>query len=146
VKRIHRRDFLVGASAAATASLFAGRARAADIFGATPVAAASAMLPSASRVDNVLEIYLYGGLSPWETLYFVDDFGLADGRFWYQYEDNVIGTESGDSNSIALSSCGLLRDDAAPIFFAQDELLHDVKLGPCSATICCRTRLRSPSR
>ena len=52
-----------------------GRARAqgAPAWGAWPDFAKAAELPAELRPDNVLEVFCMGGLSPWESLYCVDD-------------------------------------------------------------------------
>ena len=91
-------------------------------------------MPERQRVESVLEIYLYGGLSPWETLYYVDNYGKDSNTFWYQYNADVVGADSPDSNEFALTSCGLSVGDGAtdttPAFFANDELGNDVMTGP----------------
>ena len=49
-------------------------------FGAFPTGTETVQLPEGQRAKKVLEIFLYGGLSPWETLYFVRDYGTATMR------------------------------------------------------------------
>lgn len=124
-----RRRFLTTASATAAAALWLPRsARAADgRFGAFPGRAKALELPEAQRVESVLEVYLYGGLSPWETLYYVDDYGKDDGTFYHQYTGSPDDIES---NEFALASCGAAGADIAPAFFANDELGNDVMTGP----------------
>src|SRR5205823_14840757 len=76
VAGMRRRTFmgLVGrASAAALVGPFMRRAHAQ--FGAFPSSASAVMLPDGVRAKRVLEVFLYGGLSPWETLYFVRNYG-----------------------------------------------------------------------
>jgi hypothetical protein len=126
MRALRRRSLLQGAALGAATLMIPRRARAADVFGAFPASYASAQLPEETRVKNVLEIYLYGGLSPWETLYFVDDYGRQNGSFYYAYE----GTGDEDSNELALSACGVSRALAQPSFFATDDLGNDVQLGP----------------
>ena len=72
-----RRTFLSAVGGAAGAAVLFGRMRRseADPFGAFPVDKASAQLPDGVRAKKVLEVFLYGGLSPWETLYFVRTYG-----------------------------------------------------------------------
>ncbi|MDP2341135.1 MAG: DUF1501 domain-containing protein [Deltaproteobacteria bacterium] len=128
-----RRSFL-GASAALSAGLLVpGRARAS--FGTFPSSASALLLPEAQRVESVLEVYLYGGLSPWETLYFVERYGRDNGSFYYAYDQDVLGGVLGDgdllSNQSALAACGLDEGGATtPEFFATDELGNDVMTGP----------------
>jgi hypothetical protein len=129
---MHRRQFLVGAAATSAALLLPNRARA---FGAFPDRAKDLLLPASSRVQSVLEIYLYGGLSPWETLYYVDRYGKDDGTFWYQYSTDVLGPDALDTNEGAMSSCGFGDDFFAPSFFAKDELGNDVMLGPFAGAL-----------
>ena len=75
---MNRRSFLTWAGAgAATAAIghrFVRSAHAAG-FGEFPAAAQSLALPANMRAKRVLEIFCYGGLSPWETLYLVRDYG-----------------------------------------------------------------------
>jgi hypothetical protein len=74
---MRRRTFLGlvgGASAAAIAGPYFMR-RAHARFGAFPGGAESVTLPEGVRAKRVLEVFLYGGLSPWETLYFVRNYG-----------------------------------------------------------------------
>ena len=124
-----RRSFL-GAGAALSAGLLWPRTAHAAAFGTFPSRAGSLLLPAAQRVESVLEVYLYGGLSPWETLYFVERYGRDDGSFWYQYNEDVIGSGSLLSNESALTACGVDAGATAPELFAQDELGNDVMTGP----------------
>jgi Protein of unknown function (DUF1501) len=72
---MRRRKFLglVGGAAGAAAILRARRAEAG--FGDFPAGYESAQLPVGVRAKRVLEVFLYGGLSPWETLYYVPTYG-----------------------------------------------------------------------
>ena len=123
-----RRSFLGATAALSAGLLWSGRSRAA--FGTFPDAARSLLLPAAARVESVLEIYLYGGLSPWETLYFVERYGRDDGSFWYQYDEDVLGAGDVDSNELALAACDVDAAATAPEFFATDGLGNDVMTGP----------------
>lgn len=127
MKRRHFLQGLPGAALGAATLMIPRRARAADVFGLFPSAQLGAQLPEEARVKNVLEIYLYGGLSPWETFYYVDEYGRRDNTFYYAFDDLPGGQ---DSNEAALSACGVDPALAAPSFFAQDELGNDVQLGP----------------
>src|ERR1041384_3893452 len=72
---MRRREFLKSATAIAGASVLAnhGSSHAQGLPGRTDGWAvlpdASEIWPGGSPVGRVLEIYLYGGLSPWETFY-----------------------------------------------------------------------------
>lgn len=129
---MQRRQFLVGAAATSAALLLP---RTAHAFGAFPQRAKDLLLPASSRVQNVLEVYLYGGLSPWETLYYVDRYGKDDGTFWYQYNTDVLGPDAFDTNEGAMSSCGFGTDFFTPSFFTNDELGNDVMLGPFAGAL-----------
>jgi hypothetical protein len=127
---VKRRSFLQTTALVGGALMLPSlRARAAP-FGTFPSRASGLQLPADQRVESVLEIYLYGGLSPWETLYYVDDYGRADGSFWYQYGEDVLGVGDDRSNEAALAACGVDAGDTAPAFFANDELGNDVMSGP----------------
>ena len=61
------------------AGLLGPRAVRAAPFGAAPDAtAAGLLLGDGVRAEQVLEIFLHGGLSPWETFYTVPDYGRPD--------------------------------------------------------------------
>ncbi len=104
---------------------FRGRSHAAG-FGDFPSGASDARLPEERRAKRVLEVFLYGGLSCWETLYFVEEFGRPDDPQYaneqlYAYEAAVRSNTTG---------CGYDGTGALGQFFAQDGDGRDVKLGP----------------
>src|SRR5690349_9408192 len=80
VARMKRRTFLTLTGGAAGAAVIAGpwirRSRAAT-FGAFPTGTQAVQLPENVRAKRVLEVFLYGGVSTWETFYFVRDYGTA---------------------------------------------------------------------
>jgi hypothetical protein len=121
-----------GLAAAAALALAPRRARAAR-FGDVPAEAAARMLPPEVRAKNVLEIFLYGGLSPWESLYLVEEYGRpADpthpGQQYYGSLDDV---------ATFLGDCGAPLD--APWRpFAKDALGASVKLGPFARALWSR--------
>ncbi len=102
------------------------RSRAAS-FGAFPTGTATVQLPEGQRAKKVLEIFLYGGLSPWETLYFVRDYGTATSAFpntqYYAYPN---------SNASALTRCAATD---VPRAFAQDANTAMVEIGPFAARL-----------
>jgi hypothetical protein len=122
---MRRRHFLSMTAAAAGAVVvgpwFRGRSHAAP-FGDAPRGAP--MLPEARRARRVLEVFLYGGLSCWETLYLVEEFGRPGDP---QYPNEQFHAYT---NIVSVAAnCG---DPGGEIgrFFAQDADGHDVKLGP----------------
>ena len=123
---MHRRKFLTLSAAAAGVMVvgpyFRGRSYAAP-FGEFP-SGSRAQLPENRRARRVLEVFLYGGLSCWETLYFVEEFGRPDdpdfpNEQFYAYPD-VMSRAAG---------CGLPGSTPGQ-FFAQDADGRDVQLGP----------------
>ena len=123
--KITRRSALKAAGIAGLTLLVPRKSRA-DVFGVFPGAQASLALPAAKRVKNVLEVYLYGGLSPWETLYFVDSYGKQDNTFYWAFEDpRHTGV---DSNQLAYELCGSNGFEVSD--FAVDGHGTAVQLGP----------------
>lgn len=92
---------------------------------------ADAFLPASKRPRRVLEVFLWGGLNPFDTFYCVPAHGdPATGGphsdqpwMWWAYQD-------GDHSIPArMAQCGAAdRDLLLP--FAQDSAGHDVSLGP----------------
>jgi hypothetical protein len=80
----------------------------------------------------VLEIFLYGGLSCWETLYFVRDHGTPGDP---QYPSSQYYAFAAD-NSDALASCGA---DDRERSFATDALGATVERGPFAAKLWNRS-------
>jgi hypothetical protein len=124
---MRRRTFLGlvgGASAAAIAGPYFIR-RAHAQFGAFPGGAEAATLPEGVRARRVLEVFLYGGLSQWETLYFVRNYGTPSDP---QYPNQQYYTYAA-SNATMLSRCGGASFDTAREF-GQDALGAMVEIGP----------------
>ncbi|MFO0762526.1 MAG: DUF1501 domain-containing protein [Byssovorax sp.] len=123
-----RRDFLKGAAVLAagtgaglgTTLLAEGEARA---FGEVPAGAEASTVPQNLQAQSILEIFLYGGVSQYESFYCIDDQAFLDpsGPGWFQF------LNSGDVQK-AVNSCGiqgpLLQD------FALDANGKMVRFGP----------------
>ena len=128
-----RRTFLAAAGGAGAAVLvgpWIRRSRAAP-FGTFPSGTGSVQLPAGERAKKVLEIFLYGGVSTWETLYFVRDYGSpADPQFpntqYYAYEA---------ANATALAACGGTDVDRP---FATDGAGAMVEIGPFAGRLDTR--------
>ena len=131
---MRRRDFLKGAAltaagggAAAGATLLGERS--AGAFGDIPAGADASAVPPALRAQNILEIFLYGGVSQYESFYCVDAYGQTDSTGWWLFYN------SGDVQKAA-QSCGiggaLLQD------FATDSAGNMVKLGPYTMPLRAR--------
>jgi hypothetical protein len=123
---MQRRDFLRSSLAASAtlgggAALWSKRAAAAP-FGETPAEYANVMLPEAARAQSILEVFMYGGVSPWETFYASDEFGKNDSRWLYAFYDRTLE---------ACAGCGYeLADGDLLTPFAQDSAGKQVFLGP----------------
>lgn len=144
---MRRRDFLKFGAAAGAGAALAGavpglirpRRASAAPFGEFPDEAADVALPAEMQAKNVLEIFLYGGLSVWETLYLVEAYGRPDdpdypGEQFYTFT-------GGGSGSVeqALAACEFPDTEPLGQFFATDALGAEVALGPFAH----RLRLRS---
>ncbi len=121
---MNRRNFLkwagAGAATAAIAHRFGGSAQAAA-FGEFPAGAKPLALPDGLRAKRVLEIFCYGGLSPWETLYLVRDYGSPGSAF--------PGTQfHAFDHSPAINGCQLPTGEIGQAFGA-DAAGADVELG-----------------
>ncbi len=104
------------------------------------------MLPMEARATNVLEIFLYGGLSPWETLYLVEEYGTPSDP---NYPNTMFYTFPGTGSSSisrALSDCSFPGGEPMGVSFAQDALGADVKLGPFAYRLRQRTDITSRMR
>lgn len=115
------------AGAAALVGPWVRRSRAAT-FGAFPAGYRAVELPEGVRAKRVLEVFLYGGLSCWETLYFVRGHGAPDDPQYPRSQYYALA----DDNAAALASCGAV-DRERP--FATDALGAPVELGPFAARL-----------
>jgi len=149
---VNRRKFLklsaAGAAAAAVSGPFIWTKRgSAAPFGEVPTEAVGAMLPMEARATNVLEVFLYGGLSPWETLYMVEEYGTPSDPTYPNQQFYTFGGTGSSSVSRALSDCNFPGGEPMGEFFAKDANNADVNLGPFAyrlrqrADITARMRL-----
>ena len=102
---------------------------AAGAWGSTPDVALSTLVPEARRPDGVLDLFLWGGFSPWESFYVVPENGHPDnggptaGEQWWLFQDGEWNIHD------ALDACQLGgRELLQP--FATDALGRRVSLGP----------------
>jgi hypothetical protein len=122
-----RRDFLRataagGAAAIGASTIWTKRAEAVP-FGEVPAKHASSMLPESARAESVLECFMYGGLTTWETFYCIPEFGQATNSWAWQFRSQMI--------SAANSTCGYnLSDDELFVPFANDSSGRTIFLGP----------------
>lgn len=97
-------------------------------FGTFPVAAEHLILPLELQAKNVLEIFLYGGLSMWESVYHVDD---------------LIESYMRDERDRFLGDCGVMYE---PVAFGTDALGATVQVGPFAHALWARPDVTSRMR
>jgi Protein of unknown function (DUF1501) len=129
---MRRRSFLglVGGAAGAAALLRSRRAEAA--FGTFPTGTEQALLPVGMRAKNVLEIFLYGGLSPWETLYCVPTYGTPTDPMYPNQQSYTFKSAS----DAMIATCGNTAVTAQSL--GTDALGAAVQLGPFAAKLSAR--------
>ena len=121
---MRRRSFLGLVGGASAAAILGPRIRRAHAqFGAFPQGASSVLLPDGVRAKRVLEVFLYGGLSAWETLYFVRTYGRPSDP----QHPNTQYYAFASANAQMTSTCGGADQDRT---FGQDALGANVELGP----------------
>ncbi len=145
-----RRQFLrtvgrtaLGAAAAGLTWGPGGRSLAASPpWGDYPSALAPAAVPAAKRAKNVLEIFLYGGLCPWETFYVVDDpaYGKDKGQLWWTFQEGPDNVAEVFGACNPLGGLPLLQD------FRVDANGAMVKLGPFTEPLRSRADIVSRLR
>jgi hypothetical protein len=123
---MNRRSFLTwtgaGVATAAIGHRFGRSARAAG-FGEFPTAAQSLALPNNIKAKRVLEIFCYGGLSPWETLYLVRDYGKPGAAIAPNTQFHAF------DHSQARQACTGMPISEIGEAFGQDSAGADVELG-----------------
>lgn len=131
---MNRRRFLQVSGAAAgtfaAGSLLRGRLARGAAFGEFPAGTEAALLPQENQAKNVLEIFLYGGLSAWETLYLVQAYGRPDDPDYPNEQFHTFLGGGSGSVEQALSACDFPGGEPMGQLFARDALGADVELGP----------------
>ncbi len=132
---MRRRTFLASGALAAGAVLVGPwiRRSSASPFGVFPAGTSSVQLPPGERAKKVLEIFLYGGLSPWETLYLVRDYGRPEDPD--PAIQNTMFYALPQSTSNALVQCGAV-DETRP--FGTDANGAAVEIGPFAHRLYAR--------
>ena len=121
-----RRRALVGGGLG-LAGLAGARSARGAAFGAAPSGVGAELLPGAGqRADQVLELFLFGGLSPWESFYVVPEHGRPDDPDYPHEQYHLFGP----SCAAIADRCGISDAwlELAP--FAPDADGHLVHLGP----------------
>ncbi|HEU5077095.1 MAG TPA: DUF1501 domain-containing protein [Polyangiaceae bacterium] len=125
---MQRRTLLRSLTAGAAA--FAADALApANRSGLRALAAASEgvpMVPEPLRAKSVLEVFLCGGVSQYESLYCVPEHGRTDNTHWHLFANS-------SELAAALEACGISEPALEP--FAEDALGQTVHLGPFVAPL-----------
>lgn len=138
---MQRRTFL-RAAGAASAAVVVGRwfrgTSWAEPFGEAPPSAASVMLPVERQAKRVLEIFLYGGLSPWETLYLVRGYGRPTDPMFANQQYYAFDFDGAGGTRSALAACGFPAGTEIGQGFARDALGVDVELGPFARRLWMR--------
>lgn len=152
-----RRQFLratpVAAVAAAGAASLYGRRASAQPFGDPIMPSYSkVLLPPAARSQNILECFLYGGLTLWESFYCVKEYGTADDPEPSFRNTQLYTFFNAKSTKLvtALKACGTLAPDG-DLFslvkpFAKDALGAQVNFGPLLPLFSARPDLVARTR
>lgn len=119
---ISRRDLLRLAALSGVGTMLDARPARALLFGEAPTNKGTSMLAEDRRVDSVLEIFLFGGLSHYESLYCIEEFGKDDGKQFYAFPTAAIESSLGD--------CGITGSPELLQHFGVDADGRSVKLGP----------------
>ena len=148
---MRRRDFLkrTGAIGAGAAAGLSGLPRIASgasaIWGQYPNFAQAALLPPEKRAKNVLDVFLYGGLSPWESFYVVPEYGTPEdpthaNQQWWTFQSGPDSVENVYNNCFGDGKPAMLQP------FAIDDNGKQVHLGPFSEPLRSRTDIVSRLR
>ncbi|RYE87900.1 MAG: DUF1501 domain-containing protein, partial [Myxococcales bacterium] len=130
--RMQRRTFLQAATAAGLGAGLASR----RAFGSSDLP--ELVLPSSARAFNILECFLYGGLSTWETFYGVEEYGRPDNANPQLQNTQFYAFNNGSNTALqtALQRCGDAALTLTP--FATDANGMKVKLGPMLRPLLAR--------
>lgn len=132
---ISRRAALGAGLGLGAAALLATRtARAA--WGSFPAPYADLALPPARTPARLLELYVYGGLCPWDTFHCVPDRGLADQRYLHAFGEQALADR--------LAACDIQGPLAHP--FAADSTGELIHLGPWTAPLWSRPDILARTR
>jgi Protein of unknown function (DUF1501) len=135
-----RRTFLHWSAAASALAVIArdrGASWAAP-FGEIPASATSVMLPENRRARRVLEVFLYGGLSQWESLYLVRAYGKPGDPKYAKQQYYTFDFDGAGGTRGAYKACGMPAGSDIGKFFAKDALGADVELGPFARRLWAR--------
>lgn len=137
---MRRREFLkelARATAVAGATLALPRSARAAGWGEYPANQKAALLPAGKRAKNVLEVFLYGGLSPWETFYVVPEYGHPKdpdhpNQQWWTFQEGKENVKEVYELCHGSAAPPMLQD------FRLDQTGAQVRLGPFSEPLRSR--------
>ena len=114
-------------------------------WGDYPQYAVPSLLPKERQAKNVLDIFLYGGLCPWETFYVVPEYGTPEDP---QYANQQWWTFQSGGDSIANIYNNCYGDAAPPMLqdFGLDDNGMMVQLGPFTEPLRSRKDIRDRMR
>lgn len=138
---IARRRFLAGLAGLTGGALLAAPRRARAAWGTWPEEHADLQLAPERRASRVLELFVYGGLCPWDSLYCAPSWGLGEGRYLYAFGEAALADR--------LAACDVPSDlgGGLALPFAEDGAGALIHIGPWAAAlwrrpdVLARTRL-----
>lgn len=124
---MRRRDLLIGGVCAGVTGLGLARSARAAGWGSVPSAYSGAELPQERQATRLLELFLFGGMGPYEGFYVVPEYGHPDdpdfpNQQWWLFEP--------DHESMFFDQCRYAPRHATLQPFAEDSLGNVVNLGP----------------
>ncbi|HEY6728658.1 MAG TPA: DUF1501 domain-containing protein [Polyangiaceae bacterium] len=128
-RRTLLRSLTAGAAALAAEALAPATRSPRRAWGAAPP---EALVPESLRAKSVLELFLCGGVSQYESFYCVPEHGLSDNTHWHLFANS-------SELAAALDACGISEPALEP--FAEDALGQLVHLGPFVAPLRRRSDL-----
>lgn len=144
-----RRDFLRTAIAASTGAFLelpVGDALAAQTtWGTYPTALAAAQVPKNLQATRVLEVFMMGGVSPWETYYAVDNPAYGKTNEWFTWSFKKAAADNPITIADAFNGCGY-AGQALYQPFATDSNGAQVGLGPLVMPLRARPDITSRLR
>ncbi|MEZ4385607.1 MAG: DUF1501 domain-containing protein [Nannocystaceae bacterium] len=137
---IARRRFLAGVAGLAGGALLAAPRRARAAWGTWPEEHADLQLAPQRRASRVLELFVYGGLCPWDTLYCAPSWGRGEGRYLYAFGEPALAER--------LAACDVADDldGGFTLPFAADAAGEAIHLGPWTAALWQRPDVLARTR
>jgi len=114
-------------------------------WGAYPEFALPGLLPPEKQAKNVLEVFLYGGLCPWETFYIVPEYGHPDdpdfgGQQWWTFQEGANNVQQVYETCHGTAGSPMLTD------FRVDENNKMVQFGPFTEPLRSRADIMERMR